>query len=83
MNINRKSENFKRFCCPKTLEKKMNVSPKRHKSQNFRNESLKSSLLKKTKRVPPTSFRVKAKVHLMHVSVSFTPHRMNEYFTEL
>ena len=69
MNINIKSENSKRFCCPKGLEKKMNFSPQKLITLNFGYGTLKTSLLKKnktkrsyaqldsrkTKRVQPTS----------------------------
>ena len=44
---------------PKELEKSELFSQEAYHSQNFRNETLKSPLLKKTKCVPLTSFRVK------------------------
>ena len=68
---------------PRDLKRKENLSQETYHSQNLRYETLKSPLLKKTNRFSPTSFLVKAILHSMHVFVSFTPHRMNEYITEL
>ena len=61
ININRKYENYKRFCCLKGLEKTFLPIDL---TQNSRYETLKSTLLKnELKYVPPTSFCVKATVH--------------------
>ena len=52
MNINRKSENSIRFCCPKGLEKNMNFFPKRLITLKISDiNTFKFPLLKKTKRI--------------------------------
>ena len=79
MNINRKPENSKSFVCPKGFEK-VNFSHKRLSLPKFQIWNLEISFFfEKTKSVPPTSFRVKATVHWMHVFVNFTYHTMNKY----
>ena len=52
ININRKSETPGNFGCPKGVEKSELFSQETYHSQNFRNETLKSHLLKKTKCAP-------------------------------
>ena len=57
--MKRKSETPGNFGCPKGVDKSEPFSQETHLSQNFRYETLKSSLLTKTKCAPLTSFRVK------------------------
>ena len=57
VNIHRKFETPGNFSCPKGVEKNELFSQETCRSQNFRNETLKSHLLKQ-KCAPLTSFRV-------------------------
>ena len=78
IDINRKSETPGNFSCPKGVEKSDLFSQETYHSLNFGYETLKSLLLKKTKCVPLTSFRVKFTNHQRYIFVVFTHQRMND-----